>query len=124
MTGPGDTTGSAEPPRSGLRNPPMAVRGAGAGALVAIALVLLMAVVPLVRLDAPDAAVAVAVVLAVVAIVLCGLLRHGWAWYAAIVVPVALLASGFLHGALAVLGVLFALLWAYMLYVRQSVLRP
>jgi hypothetical protein len=115
-------TGDAEPPRSGLRNPAAAVRGAGAGALAAMALVLLMGIVPLIRLDAPGAAVAVLVVLAVVAIVLCGLLRRRWAWYAAALVPVTLVVTGFLHGALLVLGIMFGLLWAYILHVRRTVL--
>ncbi|GAA0915935.1 hypothetical protein GCM10009557_88570 [Virgisporangium ochraceum] len=96
---------------------------AGAGALAAMALILLMGIVPLVRLDAPAAAVVVIAVLAALAIVLCGLLKRDWAWYAAIAIPVTLLASSFLHVALGVLGVLFALLWAYMLHVRRSVLR-
>jgi hypothetical protein len=107
---------------SGLRNPPAAVRGAGAGALAAMALVLLMAIVPMVRLTASWTLVTLVVVLAVVAIVLCGLLKRGWAWYAAYIVPVALLAGGVGHVALAVLGVLFALLWTYILHVRRSVL--
>jgi hypothetical protein len=112
----------AEKP-SGLRNPPAAVRGAGAGALAAEAAVLLMGIVPLIRLDAPGAAIAVIAVLAVVAIVLCGLLKRDWAWYAGILIPVTLLAASFLHVALGVLGVMFGLLWAYILYVRRSVLR-
>ena len=125
MTEPEATPAGAAGPerRSGLRNPPAAVRGAGAGALAAMALVLLMGIVPLVRLDAPGAAIVVIAVLAVVAIVLCGLLKHEWAWYAAILVPTVLIVTGFLHVALAVLGVMFALLWAYMLYVRRTVLR-
>jgi hypothetical protein len=82
-----------------------------------------MAIVPLVRLDAPGAAIAVVAVLAGYAIVLCGLLRRGWAWYAGILVPLALLATGFLHTALIVLGILFALLWSYVLHVRRTVLR-
>ncbi len=108
---------------SGLRNPPAAVRGAGAGALVAMAVILLMGIVPLIRLDAPPAAVTIIAVLAVVSIVLCGLLKRGWAWWAAIVVPATLLATSFLHVALGILGGMFALLWAYILYVRRSVLR-
>jgi hypothetical protein len=117
-------SGAADPERrSGLRNPPAAVRGAGAGALAAMAIVLLMGIVPLVRLDAPGAAIVVIGVLAVVAIVLCGLLKHEWAWYVAILVPTVLIVAGFLHVALTVLGVMFALLWAYMLYVRRTVLR-
>jgi hypothetical protein len=111
-----------EPPRSGLRNPAAAVRGAGAGALAAMGLVLLLAVVPLVKLGVPGGAVGFCVGLALVAFALCGLLRHTWAWYAALVVPWALLGAGWWHAALAVLGVLFGLLWAYILYVRRSVL--
>jgi hypothetical protein len=107
---------------SGLRNPPAAVRGAGAGALAAMALVLLMAIVPMVRLTASWTLVTLVVVLAVVAIVLCGLLKRGWAWYAAYIVPVALRVGGVGHVALAVLGVLFAFLWTYILHVRRSVL--
>jgi hypothetical protein len=98
------------------------VRGAGAGGLAAMALIQLMAIVPLYRLTASFTLVTLVVVLAVVAIVLCGLLRHGWAWYAAYVVPAVLLVGGLLHGALAVLGVLFALLWTYILHVRRTVL--
>lgn len=120
MTGPEPSEPPARP--SGLRNPPAAVRGAGAGALAAMALILLMGIVPLVRLDAPGAAVVIAV-LAALAVVLCGLLKRDWAWYVAIVIPVVLLATSFLHVALGVLGVLFALLWAYMLHVRRTVLR-
>jgi hypothetical protein len=106
---------------SGLRNPPAAVRGAGAGALGGMALVLLMAIVPLVRLTASTTLVTLVLVLSIVAIVLCGLLRHGWAWYAAYLVPATLLIAGFGHTALAVLGVLFGLLWTYILHVRRTV---
>jgi hypothetical protein len=107
---------------SGLRNPPAAVRGAGAVALAGVALVLLMAIVPLVRLTASRTLVTLVIVLAIVAIVLCGLLKRGWAWYAAYVIPAALLLAGVAYGALAVLGVLFGLLWTYILHVRRSVL--
>jgi hypothetical protein len=111
-------------PTSGLRNPPAAVRGVGAGALAVEALVLLLAIAPLAKLGGPGtgAAIGLVVGLAVLAAVLAGLLRHRWAWWAAAVVPVALLAGGFLHWSLAVLGVVFALLWGYVTYVRRSVL--
>jgi hypothetical protein len=115
----------SSPKPSGLRNPPAAVRGAGAGALATMAVVLLMAIVPLIKLEAPGAAVATVVVLAVVAGVLCGMLGRAWAWRAGWVVPVALLVSGLMWNVvLTVLGVLFALLWGYVLYVRRSVLAP
>jgi Protein of unknown function (DUF4233) len=107
---------------SGLRDPAAAVRGVGAGALGTEALVLLLAIVPLIKLRGPGAAIALVVVLALLALVLAALLRHAWAWYAAAVIPVALVGGGLLHGALAVVGVVFALLWAYVLHVRHSVL--
>jgi hypothetical protein len=109
---------------SGVRNPSAAVRGVAAGALAAEALVLVLAIVPLVKVGGPYRAAAIGVVvsLAVLAIVLAGLLRHRWTWYAGGVIPLALLAAGILYGPLAVLGFLFALLWAYVLHVRRSVL--
>lgn len=121
---PGSGPPDAQPPRSGLRNPFAAVRGVGAGALVVEAIVLLLAIVPLIKLGAhvTGAAVAVVVTLAVLCLLLAGLLRYRWAWYVGLVPQVALLASGYFHVALAVLGVLFGLLWLYVLNVRRSVL--
>jgi hypothetical protein len=106
---------------SGLGNPAGAVRGVGAAALALEALVLLMAIVPLVRLGAGTAAL-VATGLAVLCVVLAGLLRHTWAWYAGIALQVVLLAGGLLHGALAVLGLIFGAVWGYVLNLRRTVL--
>jgi hypothetical protein len=122
MTGPG---GDEPPRRSGLRDPVAAVRAVGAAALVAEALVLLLAIQPLRVLGAHVTGVAVGFViaLAVAAIVLAGLLRRGWAWWAGALVPVCLFVGGFVfHAALGVLGVLFGLLWLYVLSVRRRVL--
>ena len=60
--------------------------------------------------------------LAVACVVLGGMLRRAWAWYAAAALQVLLFVSGFfLHPSLAVLGVLFGALWAYVLTVRRRV---
>jgi hypothetical protein len=107
--------------QSGLRNPAGAVRGVGAGALVVELVVLLLAIVPLVKLHAGGAAL-FAAGFAVLCGVLAGLLRFRWAWYAGIGLQVVLVAAGFLHIALAVLGVLFGAVWAYVLTVRRKVL--
>jgi hypothetical protein len=119
---PGGTGG--DPPRSGLRNPHAAVRGVGAGAMVIEAIVLLLAIVPLVRLGGDRKAPIVVAILTL--IVLCllvaGLLRYRWAWWAGAAIQVLLLASGLLHVALAILGVVFGVVWAYVLSVRRSVL--
>jgi hypothetical protein len=116
-------------PRSGLRDPMAAVRGVGAGALAVEALVLLLAVAPLAKLGGSGggaagrgAAIGLVIGLAVMAAALAGLLRHPWAWWAGTAVPLVLLGAGFLHWSLAVLGVLFGLLWVYVLNVRRSVL--
>jgi hypothetical protein len=88
--------------------------------------VLLLAIQPLrvlgVRLT--GTAVGVVIGLAVACLVLAGLLRHDWAWYAGAAVQVVLVASGFaFHGSLAVSGLVFGLVWAYVLHVRRTVLR-
>jgi hypothetical protein len=117
---------SEEPPRSGLRNPAAAVRGVGAGALVVEALVLLLGIVPLRVVGAHLSGLAIGVLigLAVYCVVLAGLLRRAWAWWAGLVPPGVLIVGGFVfHPSLAVLGVLYALVWAYVLYVRHGVLR-
>jgi Protein of unknown function (DUF4233) len=112
-------------PPSGLRNPAAAVRGVGAGALVIEAIVLLLAIQPLrvlgVRLS--GLAVAVVIALALLCLGLAAALSHRWAWWAGSAVPVALLGAGLaFHPALAGLGVLFGLVWLYVLHVRRSVL--
>jgi uncharacterized membrane protein len=114
----------AEKP-SGLRNPGGAVRGVGAGSLVLEAIVLLLALAPLARLGGSRSTPAIwlCAVLCVLAIGLASMLRRAWAWWAAALVPLALLVGGlFTHWSLAVLGVLFGLLWTYVLNVRRSVL--
>ncbi|GAA4259236.1 DUF4233 domain-containing protein [Dactylosporangium darangshiense] len=108
---------------AGLKNPAGAVRGMGAGGLVVEGLVLLLALLPLAKLGHGDNAAAMWVcgVLAVVCFALCGLLKHSWAWIAALLVQVVLLAGGFLHWSLLALGVVFGPAWVYVLYVRRSV---
>jgi hypothetical protein len=113
-----------EPRPSGLRNPAASVRGVGAAALGAEGLILLLAIVPLRVIGASGTAGTVVIaVLAVVSFALAGLLRHRWAWWAGSAVPLAMIAAGFLiHLSVAALGVLFGLLWLYVLRVRATVL--
>ncbi len=110
---------------SGLRNPGAAVRGVGAGTLVIEAIVLLLALIPLARLGGAHstAGIWLCVALVAVSIVLAGMLRRAWAWWAAALIPLALFAGGFVvHWSLVALGVLFGLVWAYVLNVRHTVL--
>jgi hypothetical protein len=109
---------------SGLRNPEAAVRGVGAAALAAEGVALLLAIVPLRVIDAGgNAGTAIVVALAVLSFALAGLLRRRWAWWAGGALPVVLIACGFaVHLILGVLGVLFGLVWLYVLRVRATVL--
>jgi hypothetical protein len=110
---------------SGLRNPTAAVRGVGAATLAIEALVLLLALVPLAKLGVDHAAAGIWLCLAlvVVAVGLAGLLRRPWAWWGGLLVPLSLVVGGlFVSWALIVLGVLFGLVWAYVLNVRHTVL--
>ncbi len=116
---------TARPP-SGLRDPRAAVRGVGASALGAEAVVLLLAIQPMRVLGAHLTGLAIGciVALAVGCVVLAALLRHRWAWYGGLGPQLALVVCGFaFHPALAILGVLFALVWLYVLQVRRRVLR-
>jgi hypothetical protein len=109
---------------SGLRNPGAAVRGVGAAALAGEALVLLLAIQPLRVLGVHLTGVAIATVIGLVVFcaVLAGLLRYRWAWLLGWVPQIALVVAGFLfHPSLAALGVLFGLVWFYVLYVRRRV---
>jgi hypothetical protein len=111
-------------PQRGLRNPLAAIRGVGAGALVTELIVLLLAIAPLAKIggSASGAAIGLVLALAVLAGVLTGLLRYDWAWWAGLAIPVGLLGGGLLHWSLAALGVVFGLLWGYVLNVRRSVM--
>ncbi|MEV4536745.1 DUF4233 domain-containing protein [Asanoa sp. NPDC049518] len=110
--------------RSGLRNPAGAVRGMGAAALGLQGIVLLLAIQPIRLLGGHLSAGAVwaVVALSVSCFVLCGMLRRPWVWTAGTVVQGALLLGGFLHWSLFALGVIFGLVWVYILYVRRSIL--
>jgi hypothetical protein len=110
---------------SGLRNPQASVRGVGAAALAVEALVLLLAIQPMrvLGVHLTGAAVGTIIGLAVLCILLAGMLRRDWAWYAAFVIQAILIVAGFIfHISLTILGVLFLLMWIYVVSVRRTVL--
>lgn len=125
MSGPGQESPEPGRRRSGLKNPIRAVRSLGAGTLIMEALVLLLAIQPVRVLGGTltGAAIGVTVGLALCAVALAGVLRRPWAWYAATGLQGLLLLAGLLHWSLGALGLIFGLVWAYVLYVRRSILR-
>jgi hypothetical protein len=110
---------------SGLRDPAASVRGVGAMALACEGLVLLLAIAPL-RVVAGARSLAgtlLVLALAVAAFALAGLLRRRWAWVAGSALQVVVVVGGwFVHWSVVALGLVFALVWLYALYVRRSVL--
>lgn len=115
-----------DPGRSGLRNPAAAARGLGAGTLILETIVLLLAIQPMRMLggDRSGATIGAAVAAAVACVVLAGLLRRDWAWYAAAALQGLLMLAGFLNWGLAGVGLLFGLVWLYVLNVRRTILAP
>ena len=86
---------------------------------------LLLAIQPMrvlgVRLT--GAAIGTIIGLAVLCILLAGMLRRDWSWYAGFVIQGLLIVAGFIfHISLTILGVLFLLLWIYVVSVRRTVL--
>ncbi|MEV4493476.1 DUF4233 domain-containing protein [Micromonospora coxensis] len=122
----GEQTSGAQPGRrrSGLRNPEKAVRGLGAGTLALEAVVLLLAIQPIrvVGGELGGGAVAAIVALAVACVVLAGQMGRPWAWHGGTVLQGLLMLAGLLHWSLLVLGIIFALVWAYALHVRRVIL--
>jgi hypothetical protein len=118
--------GQADQGRSGLRNPQAAARGLGAGTLILETIALLLGIQPMRMLggDITGATIGAIVAAAVACVVLAGLLRRDWAWYAVAVLQGLLMLAGFLHWALAVLGLVFGLAWLYVLNVRRTILAP
>jgi hypothetical protein len=125
---PGGGGGASEPgrPPSGLRNPAAAVRGVGMAALILECIVLLLSIQPI-RMVAPHTpgwAYGVVVALAAGCLVVAALLRRPWGWGAGIPLQIAVVATGLLQYALFVLGVVFLLIWLYVLKVRRDVIGP
>ncbi|WP_163509967.1 DUF4233 domain-containing protein [Fodinicola acaciae] len=114
------------PPTSGLRNPAAAARGVGAATLLLEALVLLLALVPLVKLSGRVSGAQIGILLGLVAlcVLTCAVLKRAWGWHVGTVIQVAVMATGFFNWALLVLGVVFLAIWLYVLHVRRTLTRP
>jgi hypothetical protein len=113
-----------EAPRSGLRNPAGAVRGLGAATLGLEGIVLLLAIQPIRIMGGHLSGwgIGTVVTLAVLCFLLTGMMRRSWAWSAGTVLQVLLLASGYFHWSLTLVGAIFGAAWGYALYVRRSIL--
>lgn len=121
-----ENAGSAGPePAPPAVDPMKGFRGVAAGALVLEAIVVALSLLVVAKLDGGLVSwVGIVVGLVIVALLaLCALLRRRWSLPAVCVVQLALI--GCFPGSVGVgaIGVLFALIWAYLLYLRWDVAR-
>lgn len=99
------------------------MRGMAAGVLVLESIVLFLSTPVMIQVSEVAAVPALVggLGLALVALLLCGLLRHRWAYVVGSVLQVAAVGLGFVVPAMFVLGLTFALLWALALVLGRRV---
>jgi Protein of unknown function (DUF4233) len=112
----------------GVRPPPTdpmkGIRGIFAATLILESIVVLLALLVLPKFGegATGAGVATMVVIAVAMIVTSGLQRRPWGLTVALVLQVVTIVAGFaLVTALGIMGLVFALVWAILLWMRHDV---
>lgn len=106
-------------------DPMKGFRGVMAGTLVLEAIVVALALLVVAKLYG-GLATGVGIVVGAVVVVLlatCALLRHSWSVVVIGVAQLALIGCAFGSGAVAVVGVLFALVWGWLLWARRDVAR-
>jgi hypothetical protein len=112
-------------PTSGLRNPTAAVRGVAMGTLILEAIVVLLAIAPLKMMSGlTGTQAAVLGGLALACLLVCGLLRKPWGWHVGTALQVAVVLTGFYLATMFVLGLVFLLIWVYLLRLRVTVSEP
>ena len=111
--------------RAPVRDPWKGLRGVMAATLVLEAVVVLLSLLAVAKVDRGTGAVGVGVVLALAAAMLLasGLQRRRWGLPLALALQLAMIGCGFVVPALGVLGVVFALVWGYLLHLRRDVAR-
>lgn len=115
-----DTEGGAV--RVPAKDPWKGLRGVMAGTLVLEAIVVLLTL-PVVAKLGPGvgwASGTYIVLLAVLMILGSGVQRHSWALQFSLTLQVLMIAGFFIHPALGAMGLVFAAVWAYILYLRRD----
>lgn len=100
-------------------------RGVMAGTLILEAIVVLLALPVVARSDAGLTAVSggYLVGLAVVMILLAGVQGRPWAIWVNLALQLVVIAGALVHGAIGFIGVVFAVVWLLIAYLRAEVLR-
>lgn len=107
------------------KDPMKGFRGIMAGTLILEVIVVALALPIVAKLRGGIGTVPGIVVFAFIGafILMCALLRHGWAIGVIVGLHVLLVASYLVLPPLGVIGVVFALVWAYLLWLRRDLLR-
>ncbi|HVV25109.1 MAG TPA: DUF4233 domain-containing protein [Pseudonocardiaceae bacterium] len=119
------TSADAAPAAAPQVDPMKGFRGVMAGTLVLEAIVVALALLVVAKLYgglATAAGIIVGVVV-VVLLVTCALLRHSWSVWMIAIAQLALIGCAFGSPAVAAIGVLFALVWGWLLWARRDVAR-
>ncbi|MFC5948197.1 DUF4233 domain-containing protein [Pseudonocardia lutea] len=117
---------STEPVRPPATDPMKGFRGVCAGLLVLEAIVVLLALLVVSRFTQGalnPVAITVVLVLGLLMIVASGLQRRPWGLGFALVLQVGLLISGIFHVSVLAMGLIFALVWGTVLWMRRDVAR-
>lgn len=130
MTGPDNAAGADKPPGRGLpvappdvRDPWKGLRGVMAGTLVLEFIVFALGLLVIGRLGGGVSSTGFTVVAVLCVLMLAGAFvqRRPWGLGAALALQVAMVVCFLVHPAIGVMGVLFAGIWGYILYVRREV---
>ncbi len=112
-----------EPVRAPATDPWKGLRGVMAGTLVLEAIVVLLVLPVVAKLGGGVSWLSggYVVALAVVMIVASGMQRRPWAVPVDVALQVAMIAGWAVHPSLGIMGLVFAAVWAYILYLRRDV---
>ncbi|GAA4676165.1 DUF4233 domain-containing protein [Pseudonocardia yuanmonensis] len=117
---------STEPVRPPATDPMKGFRGVCAGLLVLEAIVVLLGLLVVSRFTqgaVNPVAMGVVLTIGLLMIVAAGLQRRPWGLGFALVLQVGLLVSGIFHVSLLAMGLIFALVWGTVLWMRRDVAR-
>jgi len=117
-------TEEPQAPPPPLRDPWKGLRGVMAAILVLEAIVVLLALLAVVKSSGSSGAgVGLVLGLAVALLLACGVQGRRWGLGLALVLQLVMIGCVFVVPALGVLGVVFALVWVYLLRLRREVAR-
>lgn len=120
-----EASGAAEPAGPTRPDPWKGLRGVMAGTLILEAIVAGLALPVIAKLGGGISTTGgmIVIALGVALIVAAGTLRTGWGLPLALVLQLVMIACGLFQFTLGVLGVMFALIWGYLLWLRRDLMK-